>query len=224
MADNISVTPGTGKTIAADDVSGVLYQRIKLSVGVDGSADDVDGDKGDASSATLRVAIADDDTNASRILTSTGPLAAGSALATTAFMVGAQYNADLPAMTDGQQGSMQLDADGAVLSRSVPLAMYVNGNASNTDGASTACIAAQGAGVKTYLTDISLANTSESAITVAIKDGTTVVWTFAVPAGGGFSMSFSSPLAGTANSAWNFDPSAAATTVYCSMSGFTSAI
>lgn len=41
MADNIDVTPGTGKTIAADDVSGVLYQRVKLAVGADGTALDV---------------------------------------------------------------------------------------------------------------------------------------------------------------------------------------
>jgi len=34
MADNIDVTPGTGKTIAADEVGAVLYQRVKISVGV----------------------------------------------------------------------------------------------------------------------------------------------------------------------------------------------
>lgn len=36
MADNIDVTPGTGKTIAADEVSSVLYQRVKLDIGGDG--------------------------------------------------------------------------------------------------------------------------------------------------------------------------------------------
>lgn len=40
MADDITVTPGTGVTIAADDVGGKLYQRIKLAHGVDGSATD----------------------------------------------------------------------------------------------------------------------------------------------------------------------------------------
>ena len=33
MADNIGYTPGTGATVAADDVSGVLYQRVKLAFG-----------------------------------------------------------------------------------------------------------------------------------------------------------------------------------------------
>jgi hypothetical protein len=41
MADNINITPGSGKTIAADDVSGVLYPRNKVSIGVDGSATDL---------------------------------------------------------------------------------------------------------------------------------------------------------------------------------------
>jgi hypothetical protein len=41
MADNIGYTPGTGAVVAADDVDGVLYQRMKLSVGVDGTATDV---------------------------------------------------------------------------------------------------------------------------------------------------------------------------------------
>ena len=41
MADNVGYTPGTGATIAADDIAGVLYQRVKIGVGADGSATDV---------------------------------------------------------------------------------------------------------------------------------------------------------------------------------------
>ena len=37
--DNINVTPGTGSTIAADDVGGVLHQRVKLTLGADGTSD-----------------------------------------------------------------------------------------------------------------------------------------------------------------------------------------
>lgn len=37
MADNIDVTPGTGKTIAADDIGGILHQRVKIAIGADGS-------------------------------------------------------------------------------------------------------------------------------------------------------------------------------------------
>lgn len=40
MADNVNVTPGTGATVAADDVGGVLFQRVKVTHGVDGVATD----------------------------------------------------------------------------------------------------------------------------------------------------------------------------------------
>jgi len=36
MGDNITVTEGTAKAIAADNVSDVYYQRVKLDVGADG--------------------------------------------------------------------------------------------------------------------------------------------------------------------------------------------
>lgn len=41
MADNVSITSGSGTTIAADDVgSGVLHQRVKLTWGADGTGND----------------------------------------------------------------------------------------------------------------------------------------------------------------------------------------
>jgi hypothetical protein len=41
MADNVGYTPGAGATVAADDIGGILYQRVKPVVGDDGSATDV---------------------------------------------------------------------------------------------------------------------------------------------------------------------------------------
>lgn len=60
MADNTTITAGVGTTIAADDVSGVLYPRVKLVTGADGAADgDLDlGQKAAASS--LSVVLASD--------------------------------------------------------------------------------------------------------------------------------------------------------------------
>lgn len=40
MADNVAITPGAGVSVAADDISGVLWQRIKIGWGVDGVAVD----------------------------------------------------------------------------------------------------------------------------------------------------------------------------------------
>ena len=41
MADNVAITPGAGATVAADDIGGVLWQRVKVGWGGDGVAGDV---------------------------------------------------------------------------------------------------------------------------------------------------------------------------------------
>ena len=117
------------------------------------------------------------------------------------------------------------DADGGLVAHPhANLESIVSGNASNTDGTSTACIAAQAAGVKTYITTIILTNMSATGIYVEIKDGSTAKLTIPLPATSGAICNLPVPLPGTAATAWNFDPSAAATTVYCSMVGFKSKV
>lgn len=44
MADNVPITAGTGTNIATDDIGGTHYQRVKISIGADGSASDIAGD------------------------------------------------------------------------------------------------------------------------------------------------------------------------------------
>lgn len=61
MADNVPITPGTGATVAADDVGGILHQRVKLSLGADGVAADAPIGGG-VEAGTLRVTIASDST------------------------------------------------------------------------------------------------------------------------------------------------------------------
>ena len=61
MADNVAITAGSGTTIAADDISGVLHQRVKVSVGADGSATDMTAGAGAVAAGTPRVTLASDD-------------------------------------------------------------------------------------------------------------------------------------------------------------------
>jgi hypothetical protein len=61
MADNVPVSAGSGLSIAADDIGGVHYQRVKLSIGADGSATDALGGSGTASAAVLRTVSSTDD-------------------------------------------------------------------------------------------------------------------------------------------------------------------
>ena len=75
MADNIDVTPGSGKTVAGDDVAGVLYQRVKVSVGADGSATDASSGLGATDAGTLRIVSASDTPEITNLgsLTETAP-------------------------------------------------------------------------------------------------------------------------------------------------------
>lgn len=62
MADNVAITAGTGTTIAADDIgAGVLAQRVKLSLGADGTGVDAIAGAGVVGTGVQRVTIANDD-------------------------------------------------------------------------------------------------------------------------------------------------------------------
>lgn len=103
----------------------------------------------------------------------------------------------------------------------------VSGVLANTDGASTAVIAAQGAGIKVYVTTVIIANTSATAVTVDLRDGTagSVKATFPVPANtSGVVCNLPVPLGFSANTAVAMDGSAAASTVTCTLIGFKSKI
>lgn len=66
MADNLTVTQGSGTTIAADDIGGVLYQRVKATHGADGSATDV------SSASPMPVTLANTGANATPVVVDLG--------------------------------------------------------------------------------------------------------------------------------------------------------
>ena len=61
MADNLGYTAGAGTTIAADDISSVFYQRVKIGLGADGTANDAVAGSGVNGTGVQRVTIATDD-------------------------------------------------------------------------------------------------------------------------------------------------------------------
>lgn len=61
MADNVDITPGTGATVAADEIAGVKYQRVKLGLGADGTAVDAGAGAGAVGTDTQRVTLGSDD-------------------------------------------------------------------------------------------------------------------------------------------------------------------
>lgn len=233
MADNITARSDAATSvavIASDDIGGVQFPRSKIVIGADGVND------GDVSSANpLPVSLASVPshavTNAGTFAVqaaSAGDVAHDSADSGNPVKLGAKAETALSGVTlvaDGDRTDLHAGVDGVLITRPhCNLEDIVSGNASNTDGTSTQCIAAQAAGVKTYLTTIVLTNTSASDTYVEIKDGATAKLTIPVPANGGAVCNLPVPLGGTAATAWNFDPGAATTTMYCSMVGFKSKV
>lgn len=61
MADNITVSQGSGTTIATDDIGGTHYQITKVAFGADGSATLGIGGAGAVTAGVQRVTLASDD-------------------------------------------------------------------------------------------------------------------------------------------------------------------
>lgn len=72
MVDNVSITAGTGTSVAADDILGVFYQRVKLSLGADGTAVDAVAGSGVNGTGVQRVTIATDDVNTTSMISALG--------------------------------------------------------------------------------------------------------------------------------------------------------
>lgn len=123
--------------------------------------------------------------------------------------------------------NLKAGTDGVLLVRPMSsLEDIISEVATNTDGASTAMTGAFAATAsqRIYLTTLCVANSSATAITVDIRDGSagSVLFTVPVPAGAGVVVSFPVPLRFSVNTAMAFDGSAAATTLTVSAVGFKS--
>lgn len=119
MADNVAVTAGSGTNIAADDISSVFYQRVKLSLGADGSAVDAVAGAGAVSTGVQRVTLASDDPAvASLAVLDNVVLAEDAAHSSGAagIMPLAVRNDTLAALagSDGDYAPIQVNASGAV--------------------------------------------------------------------------------------------------------------
>lgn len=122
----------------------------------------------------------------------------------------------------GDYGSIALDVEGKqVVSPYAGMEVSWQTNpVTLTTTTSTALKAAAAAGVRNYLTDIDIANTSATGVRVDVLDNTTVIRSFWVPATTTISRIFSMPIRGTAATAMNVQLSAAVTDVRVSANGY----
>lgn len=99
MADNVQVTPGSGATIAADDVGGALHQRVKMEWGADGTVNEIDA----ASGKGLPVQ---------------GEAPENAAATGNPVQIGGRYDETPRTLGDGDVGGLAVDAAGRAIIRS----------------------------------------------------------------------------------------------------------
>ncbi len=161
-----------------------------------------------------------------------GGIAHGSADSGNPVKVGGKVETATSTATmeaDGDRSDFITDADAAQIVRlNYPLGDLISERVSNTDGASTASTNFGAvASTRSIVTAISVYNSSATPGYIDFRDGTagSVLWTMALPAGGGAVLCDPSGLfKTTANTALAYDVSAALTTVYISVSGFKSKV
>lgn len=139
--------------------------------------------------------------------------------------MGAVATTDLTALTNvasGDRTNLYSDITGRqIVSPYCGPENLVKGIATLTTTGNVAVIAAGAASVRTYITSISVTNTSATATRVDIKDGTTTIASaYLAPSGGGHTFTFPTPLRCTAATAVNAALGTAATDVRCVISGF----
>ena len=100
---------------------------------------------------------------------------------------------------------------------------YAAASGGITGTTDVAMVAAAGAGLRRYLTSLTLSNNSATATEVVIKDGaSTVIWRDLVRANSGtFTVTFGDPLKTSANAALNVACISAGAAVYANAQGFT---
>lgn len=97
---------------------------------------------------------------------------------------------------------------------------FLDGTGNATGTADTAVIAAQGGGVRIYVTALIVHNSSATDTFVNVKDGVTTKLVVPAPNKGGAVIPLPVPLKLTANTALNFASAAAVTTMYVSAVGY----
>lgn len=138
-----------------------------------------------------------------------GAAASGAAASGNPIRIGARViTADQTAEASGDVNDLLADELGKllVLPYGHP-SSYVNGASAGdiTNTTASAVIAAQGAGIRVYVTQVTVTNSHATVGTfVNVLEGTNVIFVgYAAPLGGGFTATFPTPLRGGANAAIN---------------------
>ena len=154
-----------------------------------------------------------------------GPTATGATIAANPVTTGGRaQNAERTPVTNGQVVDKAMDLTGKQII--MPYANkenFISGStAAITTAANTSVIAAQGAGLKIYMTGFSCANTGATTSLLQFTSGSggSVLWTTVNPAGSGTNAIISPPVATAAATALYVTTGGASSNQYCSVTGY----
>jgi hypothetical protein len=140
-------------------------------------------------------------------------------------MGGRARTSSITAVANDDRVDVILDTTGRQIV--IPYALNENstdGTNSSTGTGDTAVIVAPGAGIRLYITTITVYNSSTTNTYVTVKDGTTAKLVLPAPAQGGCVVTLPRPLRITANTAFNFASNTGVTTMFVSAVGYTSTV
>ena len=168
MADNVTLDAGSGgDTAAADDIGGIKYQRVKLTLGADSVND---GDVASGNPLPAGGNVAHDGVDAGN------PLKVG----------GKATNAEPAAVASGDRANFITDLVGKLIT--LPYSNpenFVSGaiTSAMTGTTSTSLVAAPAAGLRNYITTIIVSNSHATVGTdVIIQDGSGGTTLLTIPA------------------------------------------
>jgi hypothetical protein len=120
----------------------------------------------------------------------------------------------------GDYGTIEIDAEGkqTVNTNAGPEATWQT----VVDLTVATVVAAKGAvtGLRIYVTDVTVSNTSATPVTFYILDGATIIWKKTIKAGETFSQTFNTALRGTVATQLGIQSSVAATTIATCLGGY----
>lgn len=224
----IATTEGSGKNIASYSFSETTTKELQRN-----TLNKSDGTEIGVAAQPLQVSLANTAANSTAVKVDNsavtqpvaGDVASGSSDSGNPVKIGGKaINAEATAVTNGQRVNLVSDLVGKqiVMPYANPENFVAGVTAAITDTTSTSTIAAEGSGVRTYITSILVTNSHATVGTfVKILDGASIVWEgYAAALGGGFSQSFPVPLRCTANTAVNTQCVTTGANVIASIAGY----
>lgn len=176
---SVPITPGSGaSSVAAEIISGLNYQTIKLAGGETGS--------------TSMLSVTPDGALKVSVL--------GGMVSSVSGTVGASVIGVVPMVQSGTvissiSGAVQASVQG-IVNIFAPFASMVSGVTSIvTSTSQTSVLATAPGGQRNYITNITITNGAAVGTFVDVMDGPSVIYSgYAAASGGGFSPSFPTPL------------------------------